>query len=142
LIKRIEKDFSDFPLSALTDRRTRGVFMAWRDKIAAASGRRQADYAWDVLARVLSWGLDRGLVLANPCTRGGRRYRGSRRGERMYGHLRTRPRSSSARQHGCIWHLCSRYGRDSAKATCCACRGMPTTASTFGCGNPRLARAL
>jgi integrase len=79
LIKRIEKEFSDFPLSALTDRRTRGVFMAWRDRIAAASGRRQADYAWDVLARVLSWALDRGLVLANPCTRGGRLYRGSRR---------------------------------------------------------------
>ena len=79
LIKRIEKEFSDFPLAALTDRRTRGIFMAWRDKVAAASGRRQADYAWDVLARVLSWSLDRGLVLANPCTRGGRLYRGSRR---------------------------------------------------------------
>ena len=31
-----------------------------------------------VLARVLSWSLDRGLVLANPCARGGRLYRGSR----------------------------------------------------------------
>jgi integrase len=78
LIKRIEKDFGDFPLSALTDRRTRGVFMAWRDKIAASSGRRQADYAWSVLARVLSWALDRGIVAANPCTHGGRLYRGSR----------------------------------------------------------------
>jgi integrase len=79
LIKRIEKEFSDFPLSALTDRRTRGIFMAWRDRVAVSSGRRQADYAWDVLARVLSWSLDRGLVLANPCTRGGRLHRGSRR---------------------------------------------------------------
>jgi integrase len=79
LIKRIEEEFDDFPLAALTDRRTRGVFMTWRDRVAAASGRRQADYAWDVLARVLSWALDRGLVLANPCTRGGRLYRGSRR---------------------------------------------------------------
>src|SRR5262245_52271073 len=70
--------FGDFPLSALTDRRTRGVFMAWRDNIAASSGRRQADYAWSVLARVLSWGLDRGIVAANPCTHGGRLYRGSR----------------------------------------------------------------
>ena len=42
------------------------------------SGRRQADYAWTVLARVLSWGLDRGLVAANPCERGGRLYRASR----------------------------------------------------------------
>jgi integrase len=31
-----------------------------------------------VLARVLSWGMDRGLVAANPCARGGRLYRGSR----------------------------------------------------------------
>jgi integrase len=79
LIKRIEKEFSDFPLSALTDRRTRGIFMGWRDRIAVASGRRQADYAWDVLSRTLSWAFDRGLVLANPCTRGGRLYHGSRR---------------------------------------------------------------
>jgi hypothetical protein len=56
LIKRIEKKFSDFPLSALTDRRTRGIFKAWRDAIAATSGRRQADYTWTVLARVLSGG--------------------------------------------------------------------------------------
>lgn len=79
LIVRIEKAFADFPLSALTDRRTRGVFKAWRDRIATDSGRRQADYAWTVLARVLSWGLDRGLVAANPCERGGRLYRGTRR---------------------------------------------------------------
>jgi integrase len=79
LIMRIEKEFGDFPLSALTDRRTRGIFMAWRDKLAVSSGRRQADYAWSVLARVLSWALNRGLVAANPCTHGGRLYRGSRR---------------------------------------------------------------
>src|SRR5215468_7928071 len=78
LIKWIEKAFGDFPLTAMTDRRSRGVFMAWRDRIAVESGRRQADYAWTVLARVLSWGLDRGLVAANPCERGGRLYRASR----------------------------------------------------------------
>ena len=78
LIVRIERAFADFPLAALTDRRTRGIFKAWRDRIATNSGRRQADYAWTVLARVLSWGLDRGLIAANPCERGGRLYRGSR----------------------------------------------------------------
>jgi integrase len=76
-IKLIEKRFGDFPLSALTDRRSRGIFMAWRDQLAATS-RRQADYAWVVLARVLSWALDRGLVAANPCEKGGRLYHGSR----------------------------------------------------------------
>jgi len=83
LIKRIEKEFADFPLSALTDRRTRGVFMAWRDQIAASSGRRQADYCWSVLARVLSWALNRGLVAANPCTHGGRLY-GETRAEKIW----------------------------------------------------------
>jgi integrase len=76
-IKVIETDFADFPIPALTDRRTRGIFMAWRDRLAAKS-RRQADYTWSVFARVLSWALDRGLVPANPCARGGRLYRGSR----------------------------------------------------------------
>lgn len=76
-IKIIEADFADFPLSALSDRRTRGVFMAWRDRLAIKS-RRQADYAWVVLALVLSWGVDRGLISDNPCARGGRLYRASR----------------------------------------------------------------
>lgn len=76
-IKLIEIRFGDFPLAALTDRRARGEFMAWRDKLAISS-RRQADYAWTVLARILSWGLNRGLVAANPCEKGGRIYRGSR----------------------------------------------------------------
>ena len=70
-IKLIEKAFGDFPLSAMTDNRTRGIFKVWRERLAVSS-RRQADYAWAVLARVLSWGMDRGQVAANPCARGGR----------------------------------------------------------------------
>jgi integrase len=76
-IKLIEREFGDFPLSAMTDPRARGIFKAWRERLAKSS-RRQADYAWVVLARVLSFGLDRGLVAANPCGRGGRLYHGSR----------------------------------------------------------------
>jgi integrase len=76
-IRLIEREFGDFPLTALTDKRTRGIFKGWRERLAASS-RRQADYAWVVLARVLSFGLDNGLVAANPCARGGRLYRGSR----------------------------------------------------------------
>jgi integrase len=79
LIKRIEVAFGDLPLKALADRRVRGEFLAWRDRIASLSGRRQADYAWSVLARVISWGLNRGLVDANPCTNAGRLNRGNRR---------------------------------------------------------------
>jgi integrase len=76
-IKLIERKFASFPLSAMTDRRTRGIFMGWRDQLAAVS-RRQADYTWSVLARILSWALNRGLVATNPCEKGGRLYRGTR----------------------------------------------------------------
>jgi integrase len=76
-IKLIESKFGDFPLSALTDRRSRGLFMEWRDMLTVSS-RRQADYAWVVLARIFSWALNRGLVAANPCEKGGRTYRGTR----------------------------------------------------------------
>lgn len=77
LIKIIEYEFGDFPLSALADRRTRGEFMEWRDRRAKQS-RRQADYGWQVLARILSWAHGRGLISTNPCSKGGRLYRGSR----------------------------------------------------------------
>lgn len=76
-IKLIEVAFGDMPLSALNARGVRAEFMAWRDQLARRS-RRQADYAWTVLARILSWSKDRGLVPENPCERGGRLYRGSR----------------------------------------------------------------
>ena len=76
-IKLIERAFGDLPLTLLMDRRIRGEFLSWRDRLAAAS-RRQADYAWVVLARILSWALNRGLIAANPCEKGGRLYRGNR----------------------------------------------------------------
>ena len=78
LIKIIEKEFGDFSLEALDERGAKDVFRSWRDRLAVRS-RRQADYAWAVLARILSWAHDRGLVTANPCQRGGRLYRGNRR---------------------------------------------------------------
>ena len=76
-IKLIERQFGDFPLTALGARGSRAIFLAWRDELALKS-RRQADYAWTVLARVLSWSKHRGLISENPCERGGRLYRGSR----------------------------------------------------------------
>ena len=76
-IRQIESEFGDFPIKALIDRRTRGEFLAWRDRIGVNS-RRQADYRFSVFARVLSWAFDRGLVPHNPCERPGRLYRASR----------------------------------------------------------------
>lgn len=77
IVLAIAHEFGDFPLAALLERRAKGIFLEWRDQRAKRS-RRQADYGWSVLARVLSWAHDRGLVAANPCTRGGRLYRGTR----------------------------------------------------------------
>ena len=137
LISRIEKRLGDFPLSALTDRRSRGIFMAWRDEIAASAGRRQADYAWTVLARVLSWSFNRGLVAANPCERGGRLYRGR---ARKYGPLLTKRYSSNVRQRIYICRYCSRCGPGSGRATCFACLGLAITGPTSVCGRGRPVR--
>ncbi len=78
--KKIEPAFGDLPIAALSESKKacRGEFKEWRDRLALRS-RRQADYAWVVLARILAVALDRGWVDANPCERGGRLYDGNRR---------------------------------------------------------------
>jgi len=77
-LKGIEAEYGDFPLKAFDDRRTRGEFLEWRDRLAAKS-RRQGDYAFSVLARTVSWAFNRGLVTCNPCEKPGRLYRSGRR---------------------------------------------------------------
>jgi integrase len=77
MIRKIENEFGDFPIAALSDRRTRGEFLAWRDGLAKSS-RRQADYALSVLALILAWAFDRGLVPSNPVERPGKTYRSER----------------------------------------------------------------
>ncbi len=71
-IALIENEFGDLPLSALADRRVRGEFKTWRDGFAATP--RKADFAWTVLARIMSFAKDRGTIATNPCEKGGRLY--------------------------------------------------------------------
>lgn len=73
----VEREFGTFPIEGLKSKRARVIFSEWRDRLAKRS-LRQADYAWAVLARCLSWAVGRGLVEANPLERGGRLYRASR----------------------------------------------------------------
>jgi hypothetical protein len=47
-----------------------GEFKSWRDKFGNTP--RKADFAWTVLARMLSFAKDRGIIAVNPCERGGR----------------------------------------------------------------------
>ncbi|WP_334185526.1 hypothetical protein [Novosphingobium sp.] len=58
-LRHIEIEFGDFPILALSDRRIRSEFLAWRDKVGKTS-ERTADYRFAILARVLAWALDRG----------------------------------------------------------------------------------
>src|SRR5262249_49141079 len=76
-IKRIERAFGDFPIKALDDPRARSVFLEGRDKLAGTS-LRQADYAYNTLARILRWSVDRGLITKNPCSGGSKLYHGTR----------------------------------------------------------------
>jgi len=78
-LRAIAVEFGDFPTSALADRRSRGDFLAWRDRLALSS-RRGADYRFAVFARVLSWAYNRGLAPLNPLERPGRLYRAARKG--------------------------------------------------------------
>lgn len=99
-IKHIEGEFGDFPLKAMDDRRTRGEFLAWRDRIGTTS-RRQADYRFSVLARIIAWAFNRGLVQANPCERPGRLYRSSR-SERIWSDEDEAAFLAKAPQHLCL----------------------------------------
>jgi len=76
-IRKIEGEYQDFPVAGLADRAARGEFLTWRDRLAKVS-RRQADYTYSVLALVIAWAYDRGLVPANPCERPGKVYRSRR----------------------------------------------------------------
>jgi integrase len=76
-IKRIEREFGDFPIRALDDPRATSIFLEWRDRLAQTS-LRQADYVYGTLARILSWALKRRLIKTNPCANGGKLYQGTR----------------------------------------------------------------
>jgi integrase len=64
------------PIEALSAPEVRGEFKTWRDTMADTP--RKADYAWTVLARLLSSAMDRGKIATNPCERGGRLYKADR----------------------------------------------------------------
>src|SRR5450759_71204 len=71
-LKMIEKDHGDMPVEVVEHSKARGEFKSWRDRLANTP--RTADYAWTVLARVLSVAKDRGKIARNVCERGGRLY--------------------------------------------------------------------
>ena len=75
-ISKIESAFGDLPLDALEDLRVSREFLDWRDSLASSP--RQADYAWMVLMRIISWGRGRGLTTYRPPERVKRLYHADR----------------------------------------------------------------
>lgn len=76
-LKAVEDKWGKTPLKIAGDKRSRSVFLSWHDKLAAKTPR-AADAKVAALARVLSWGFDRGLVNDNPLSSFERAYSSDR----------------------------------------------------------------
>jgi integrase len=63
-LDRIHADFGELSLKAMSSKGARALILDWRDKWADRP--RSADYAIQVLARLLSWAKDRELIERNP----------------------------------------------------------------------------
>lgn len=63
-IDRAREEFGRASLRIFSSPKMRGAILEWRDKWANSP--RSADYAMQVLARILSWGMQRGWVTNNP----------------------------------------------------------------------------
>lgn len=72
----IRAKFGKTPFFMLQDPRYRGELKKWRDGMAGKP--RTADYAWTTLARILSFGKDRGKLSVNIAEKGGRLYSADR----------------------------------------------------------------
>jgi integrase len=124
-IKLIEDAFGNLPLAALADRRVRGEFKTWRDGFAATP--RKADFAWTVLARIMSFAKDRGMITTNPAKK------------EVVSMWLTAPTSSgvSKKSPPCLvwphmrlsWRWCWLSGPGNVRATCCGYLGLPMNGS-------------
>jgi integrase len=65
MLTKAEAEFGDMPIAALEDPQVRRDFMDWREKVARASGEREADNRLSAVSAMLTWAIDRGHVTAN-----------------------------------------------------------------------------
>lgn len=75
-IAKIEAEFGNLPLEAFEDPKVTRVLLNWRDSMASSP--RQADYAWTVLMRIISWARDGGELTYRPPIRIERLYHADR----------------------------------------------------------------
>jgi integrase len=64
MIRLIEDAFGDLPIGALDDPKVTKDFLDWRDSMEATPC--QADYAWRVLMRIISWARGRAMTTYRP----------------------------------------------------------------------------
>lgn len=74
----IEEEFGDMPVAALNNPRVRAPFMDWRNRVAAESGLREADYRLSVASAMLSWAVQNGQIDVNHVKGFKRLYRSDR----------------------------------------------------------------
>jgi integrase len=65
MLTKAEVEFGDMPVAALDDPRVRREFMDWREKVARASGEREADNRLSAVSAMLTWAIERGHITAN-----------------------------------------------------------------------------
>ncbi|MGD9925860.1 MAG: integrase, partial [Pseudorhodoplanes sp.] len=65
MLTKAETKFGDMPMAALDDPRVKRDFLDWREKIARASGDREADNRLSAISAMLTWAVDRGQIAAN-----------------------------------------------------------------------------
>jgi integrase len=65
MLTKAEPEFGNMPIAALEDSRVKRDFLDWREKIARASGRREADNRLSAISAMLTWAADRGNITTN-----------------------------------------------------------------------------
>ena len=138
-IKLIEKKFGDFPAG--------GALRIGAPAASSSSGatswrhhsRRQADYAWTVLARILAWGSRRGLVDRQPM-REGRSAIPWRARQTESGRTTMKPASSSQAPAHLHLPLLLALWTGQRQGDLLRLPGRPTTAHTSACASRRPVR--
>jgi integrase len=65
MLTKAEAEFGDMPIAALEDPQVRRDLMDWREKVARASGDREADNRLSAVSAMLTWAIDRGHITVN-----------------------------------------------------------------------------
>jgi integrase len=65
MLTKAEGEFGNMPIAVLEDPRVKRDFLEWREKIARASGNREADNRLSAISAMLTWAADRGQITTN-----------------------------------------------------------------------------